>query len=199
MELHQIDVACCRDAHQQLATVAQQLSDFDVGQPSLLPGWTVGHVVTHLARNADAMVRRIEAAQRGEVVEQYVGGVAGRAAEIESGAKRAAADLFADVVASSAQLDDVFASLDGDDWARPVRTLAGGEHPVSDLPFHRWFEVEIHSVDLHCGFEPGDWSERLVQRVLPRLVRGLAARADQRVLMAWLLGRGPAPELTPWR
>jgi hypothetical protein len=30
------------------------------------------------------------------------------------------------------------------------------------------------------------------------LLAGLPGRADERELMAWLLGRGPAPELQPW-
>ena len=45
---------------------------------TLLPEWSVGHVMTHLARNAEAMVRRVEAATRGEVIDQYAGGVEGR-------------------------------------------------------------------------------------------------------------------------
>ena len=153
MESQATDVDGCRDAHRHLATVARQLSDLDVREQSLLPGWTVGHVPSHLARNAEAMVRRIEGAQRCEVVEQYVGGGAGRAAEIERGASRSAAELFADVVTSSTQLEDVFASLDAEDWARSVRMVAGGEHPVSDLPFRRWREVEIHLVDLSDNYD----------------------------------------------
>ena len=35
-------------------------------QPSLLPGWTRGHVLSHLARNADAMVRTLAGTARGE-------------------------------------------------------------------------------------------------------------------------------------
>ena len=54
-------------------------------RPSLLPDWTVGHVLTHLARNADSMDRVLEAAERGDVVERYAGGGAGRDAEIEAG------------------------------------------------------------------------------------------------------------------
>ena len=35
-----------------------ELSDDDVRAPSLLPGWTRGHVITHVARNADALAWR---------------------------------------------------------------------------------------------------------------------------------------------
>ncbi len=43
--------------------------------PSLLPEWSDGHVLTHLARNADSVVRRMEGAARGELVDQYPGGL----------------------------------------------------------------------------------------------------------------------------
>jgi hypothetical protein len=36
------------------------LSDVQVAGPSLLPGWTRGHVLTHLARNAEGGTSRAE-------------------------------------------------------------------------------------------------------------------------------------------
>lgn len=83
-------------------------------------------------------------------------------------------------------------------WSRPVRTVGGGEHPVALLPFRRWREVDVHLIDLRLGVTADDWPQELVDRALPRLVAGLPDRADRRRLMAWLLGRGPAPDLHPW-
>ena len=37
-------------------TDIEGLTDDQAREPSLLPGWSRGHVLTHLARNADAMV-----------------------------------------------------------------------------------------------------------------------------------------------
>ena len=71
----------------------ERLSDDDVRSPSLLPEWTVGHVLSHVARNADSHRERAEAAAAGEVVEQYVGGYAGRAAAIELGAVRPSGEI----------------------------------------------------------------------------------------------------------
>ena len=88
--------------------------------------------------HAEAMVRRIEAAARGALLDQYLDGATGRASEIEAGAERAAVDLVADVRGWSARLDDTFRSLTDDCWGRPVRSVAGGEHPVAQLPFRRW-------------------------------------------------------------
>jgi maleylpyruvate isomerase len=192
------DIEGCRDAHARLATEVSKVSDSVARRASLLPDWTVGHVMTHLARNAESMVRRVEAAARDEVIEQYAGGVQGRASEIEAGAGRPADELIADVLVWSRRLDGVFESLANDCWSRSVRTAKGGEHPVVQLPFLRWWEVEVHLVDLGIGFGPTDWSQTLVDRALRRMIAGLADRADERALLAWTLGRGSPPTLGPW-
>jgi len=70
----------------------------DGSAPSRLPGWSVGHVLTHLARNADSIGRVLAAADRGETVARYAPGQ--RDAEIESGATRPADELVADVRAA---------------------------------------------------------------------------------------------------
>jgi maleylpyruvate isomerase len=193
----QSEIDGCRVAHQRLRAEVGGLGDTDFARPSQLPGWSVGHVLTHLARNAEAMCRRIEGAMRSEMVEQYAGGPSGRIAEIESGSERQPTEIREDVIDWSIRLDELFNSVPDDVWGRPVRTASGSEHPAALLPFRRWREVEVHLVDLGRGVTPSDWSDGLVGRALPRLVAGLSDRADQRELMAWLLGRGPAPELRP--
>jgi maleylpyruvate isomerase len=193
-----LEIEGCLAAHAKLVTVAGGLTDEIVHRPSLLPEWSVGHVLAHLARNAEAMHRRIEAALRGEMIEQYQGGAAGRAASIDAGAHRAANELVADVVEWSQRLDMTFASLPEEGWRRTVRSVAGGEYPISALPFRRWREVEIHIVDLNVGPTAAEWPDRLVGLLLPRLLSGLSKRANERELMAWALGRGPAPELDYW-
>ena len=42
---------------ERLVATAERLGDAEVRAPSLCPGWTRGHVLTHLARNAEALVR----------------------------------------------------------------------------------------------------------------------------------------------
>lgn len=154
--------------------------------------------MTHLARNAEAMVRRVESAGRGDVIDQYAGGLEGRAAAIAAGAGRPAMELISDVLVWSERLDETFAALPDDSWGRSVRSVQGVEHPVAELPFRRWREVEVHSVDLGIGVGARDWSQALVDRALPRLIAGVVDRADSRELMAWLLGRGSPPTLEPW-
>jgi hypothetical protein len=48
------------------------------------------------------------------------------------------------------------------------------------------------------GYTSHDLPQELVDRWLPSLIEGLSGRADPKALLAWTLGRGPAPELAPW-
>jgi len=198
MAIPTIELAGCVESHARLDAAIAGLTDAQARQGSLLPDWSVGHLLTHIARNADSVVRRLEAAARGEVVAQYEGGIAGRAAEIDAGAARSAAELVADVASSSARCDAVCASMSEEVWDRPTLGIRGDESPASFMVFSRWREVEVHHADLGLGYGPAQWPARLVERWLPSLVAGLADRADQADTLAWLIGRGPAPTLGPW-
>jgi len=198
MDTPAADIDLCRRAHLRLAAVVEALDDDAVRAPSALPGWSVGHVLTHLARNADSVVRRLDGARRGEVVDQYPGGPDARAAEIEAGAGRPADELRADIEATSAAVDAAFVTFPAEHWDRLGRTVFGDELPVATLPFGRAREVEVHLVDLDVGIEPAGWPPELAQRWLPELLAGLPARTDPTALLAWTLRRGPAPDLGPF-
>ena len=169
-------------------------------RPSGLQGWSVGHVLTHLARNADSIVRRLDAAQHTKHVEQYVGGAKGRADEIERGSSRSAASIVDDVIAADERVELTFASASPGVWDQEVAAGAGVSRLVvaSHLAFARWCEVEIHHVDLGLGYRPEDWSDVFVERLLPRMLKALPSRCDRCVLLGWTLGRSAAPSLGPW-
>ena len=191
------DRGIVKKSHVRLAETLAGLTDDAVRRPSLLPGWTVGHVLTHLARNADSHVRLLEAAARGEVADQYAGGDAQRAADIEAGAGRPVADLVTDVTNSAARLERTWDATPDEVWRAGQGRMSSGLWPVAELPFRRWREVEIHHVDLGLGYGPADWPEAYVAEELDRT---LASRSpdDRRRLLAWLVGRAGVPELGPW-
>jgi maleylpyruvate isomerase len=197
------DLAGMRAAHTAVEARLSDLDDAVARRPSRLPGWSVGHLVTHLARNADSVTRRLHGVARGQVVDQYAGGAAGRAAEIEAGAGRPAVDLVDDLVAAHARLDAAVAALGKDAWEAPTRSVDGTLHPARDLPRGRWREVEVHHVDLGLGYEPDDWPDAFVTRILPyaladvgRRLPGLAG-VDPRTVVAWSFGRGEPPAGLP--
>lgn len=195
MDTPSADIDLCRRAHLRLAEVVATLDDEAVRAPSLLPGWSVGHLLTHLARNADGVLRRLDGARRGEVADQYPGGAEARNAEIEAGAGRSAAELRADVEATSAAVDEAFAAFPSERWERLGRSVFGDEAPVATLPFARAREVEVHLVDLGIGIDPSGWPPELAERWLPEILAALPRRTDPTALLAWTLRRGPAPEL----
>jgi maleylpyruvate isomerase len=51
-------------ATDRVLATATALSDAQAREPSLLPGWTRGHLLTHIARNADGMVNLLRWAGR---------------------------------------------------------------------------------------------------------------------------------------
>lgn len=188
----------CRRSHDGLRATLARVRDDDVRRPSRLPGWTVGHVLSHLARNADSVVRRLEGAARGEVVDQYPGGASGRATEIDIGATRPAAGLCADVLATSSAVEASIAKMPPAAWSNLTRGVDGDETSADHVVFSRWREVEVHHVDLGLGYEPTRWPPALVDRWLPTVMGDLSDRTSHGALLAWALGRGPAPELQSW-
>ena len=177
-------------AHERLAAVVAGIDDATARRPSRLPGWTVAHVVTHLARNADGLRNIVEGARSGEIWPMYPGGMAQRSADIEAGALRPAAALAADVRSAGAALEAAWADLSDDVWANGKGSGPAGERPVRDLPFVRWREVEIHLVDLGLDtFGVDDWDADYVRRELARQLAGRAA------LPAVVLALPPAPRL----
>jgi maleylpyruvate isomerase len=191
-------VAGCRRAHATLNGVVDGLSEDDARRPSLLPGWSVGHVLSHLARNADSVVRRLEGALAGDVLDQYAGGAPGRAAHIEAGAGRSLSELAADVRDTSAAVDDLCDQMTDETWERMTRNLSGALQPASHVVFARWREVEVHLVDLGVGYDVDRWPGDLVAAWLPEVLAELPARSDPTRLLAWALGRAEPPALGDW-
>ena len=146
------------EAQQRLEAVAGRMTDADVQAPSALDGWTRGHVLSHLARNADSQVGMLEGAARGEIVAQYPGGDAQRDGDIEAGAGRSVADQLADLETGHRRFLAAAAELSGDEWNRHTLSRLG-ELPAWVTPWARWREVEVHGVDL--GLAPTGGEARL--------------------------------------
>jgi maleylpyruvate isomerase len=166
--LPEIDIAQVAEAQQRFIKAIERLTDEQVRRASLLPGWTVGHVLTHVARNADSHVRRADASVRGEVLDQYEGGYAGREADIEAGSLRSANELVDDVRRSAQTVNETWAGLPREAWTGRTRDSGGMERPLFELPSRRWQEVEVHLVDINVGISHRDWPDDFVLEWLPR-------------------------------
>jgi maleylpyruvate isomerase len=188
--------AGCAAAQSALNACLAGLDDTVARSASTLPGWRVGHVLTHVARNADSLVWRLDGAARGEVRDQYPGGLAQRAADIQAGSGRPAAELVADVAETSAAVERAMAELPRVAWDAPSRTSRGVVESSRDAVLSRWREVVVHHGDL--GLAPVPLPVALVEAWLPRELPRLADRADPVALLTWIIGRGTAPDLDPW-
>lgn len=163
-------VVGCAAAHQRLLAALETLTDEQCRGTTALPGWTRGHVLNHLARNADSHVHLLQCASRGEVGEQYPGGAVARNAAIEEGAGRSAEQLVADVRRSIYALEAQWAATNAQGWQGEGMNSAGATIPMNDVVFLRWREVEVHTSDLDLGATWQQWSAEYVRYELDRQV-----------------------------
>jgi maleylpyruvate isomerase len=191
-------IELCLAAHQRLLDHLTDLTDETARGPSVLPGWTVGHVLTHLARNAEGHTRRLSGALRGEEVARYPGGSAERDGAIEAGSGRPAKELIADIAATNAELEAVWQESERAGWPH-ADLMAGDRWQAFASPLRRLREVEIHHYDLGLGYQPSQWSDEYAAWELRQALDNLPGRlsGDQsRALLLWLIGRTGMPELT---
>jgi maleylpyruvate isomerase len=153
------------EATRRLMAGLDSLTEADATRPSLCPGWTVGHVLTHIARNADGLRRGAEGARHGKAVLMYASAEA-RDHEIEAGASRPMSELVADVISSAAALSDAWSAMSTADWDRAMLHHRYGTLPLNYTPMMRLSEVEIHHVDLGDRFRPDGWPDSFVARIL---------------------------------
>ncbi|MGD0440893.1 MAG: maleylpyruvate isomerase family mycothiol-dependent enzyme [Acidimicrobiales bacterium] len=186
-----------REATARLFATLRTVKDLDVTRPSLLPGWTVGHVLTHLARNADSFVRILHAAGEGRAVPQYPGGAAERNQDIEQGAKRATEVILEDLEDSAGRLDATWHEVGALVWQGHGLRADGSLLPCRVLPISRWREVEVHHLDLGLGYAASDWPAEFVTLDLPyaldRLPERLGDPAQRAEFLAWIYGRTERP------
>jgi len=143
-------------ATQRLLGTARVITEPDLREPSLLPGWTRAHVLAHLARGADAMRNLLVGVRNGQDRPAYASAQA-RQAGVEHGAGLRADELVADLASSAMALRTVARQLPGEAWQVPVRIGDSAPFPAAGLLTRRLVEVELHHCDLGAGYGPADW------------------------------------------
>jgi maleylpyruvate isomerase len=212
-------------ATERLLATVSGLSPFELDRPTLLPGWTRAHLLSHVARNADA-TRALLLGVRSRQPAQMYASPAAREADIEFGSRRPGEVILADVALSSQRfVIDAQATepmLSGS-FSVVGRDGSVEERPAS-LPVNRRLqEVEFHHVDLESGYTFNDSPPPLVDAMLRLVIWELSWQdfdVDERgdgwsvgpveisgtpaALLTWLSGRshgigldasGPLPEV----
>ncbi|MFI6767707.1 maleylpyruvate isomerase family mycothiol-dependent enzyme [Streptomyces sp. NPDC050355] len=144
------DVAAVRQATERLLVSVSKLDDTAIGEPSLLPGWTRGHVLAHLARNADALVNLLTWARTDVPAPMYASARA-RDADIERDADRPLAAHLVDLKESAERFDAAVDGLPEERRSYEVEMRNGVVERADRLPLRRLAEVELHHLDLGVG------------------------------------------------
>ncbi|GGZ43511.1 maleylpyruvate isomerase [Streptomyces inusitatus] len=203
---HQRDLASLHKATERLLTAVASLDNARLAAPSRLPGWSRGHVLAHLSRNADALANVLQGRPMYPSAEA-------RDEDIERGAGRPLDVQLADLRDSDARLRAV-AALPAD-WSRAVALRNGVTDTAARLPFRRLVEIELHHVDLDIGYELEDLPQDFLLREIDFLAQRFAGHAGTPPtslvadggLGRWSTGGdrgtpltvgGPAPELVGW-
>lgn len=197
------DAAEVAEATEQLLDAVAELSAEDLSGPSLLPGWSRGHVLCHVARNADAMVNLLTWAETGEETPMYAD-AATRERDIEAGAGRARDEHLADLRESADRFAAAAAALPPAAWASQVVLRSGRVVAAAEIPWRRLIEVRLHHVDLDAGHTADDLPAGFADRELAWIIDGLAAHEgvapvrlhDTGSGTSWDLGAAAEPELT---
>jgi len=154
------------------------VTDDDWRASSRLPGWSRGHVASHIARQADALGRLVAWARTGERQLMYASDEQ-RDAEIDAGSGRSGLELQIDLDTSAGRLAEAFDSLDeSSSWDNVVELRGGKQTAARALPLARLGEVVLHHVDLDIGFAIGDVEPAVAGWLLEWSAFRLAGRAD---------------------
>jgi maleylpyruvate isomerase len=169
-------LAGIQESTDRLLAAASGLTDAQAAAPSRLPGWTRGHVLTHLARNADGFRNLLHWARTGSKTPMYPSEAA-RDEAIAAGAGRSAAELAADLRGTAALLAEDAEQLPTAAWAAQVERR-GEDFPARQILRSRLSELEFHHVDLGTGYHPDDWPAAFLADALPRVADAFAGRPD---------------------
>jgi maleylpyruvate isomerase len=172
----------CQQSLDLLIAHVQELPDDAIVVASQLPGWTRGHVLTHVARNADGMANLADWAISGEPHPMYPSRES-REAGFDAGAHRSSAAIADDLDTSGqrfahawravAELGDTHLTQALD---RVMHLGAPSPHAPAiagaSAPLSRRREIELHRVDLgladYTGAQwPTDFPAELLDTVAP--------------------------------
>jgi maleylpyruvate isomerase len=177
-------------------------------EPSLLPGWTRGHVVAHLALNAEGMSGALRGLTEGTSVPMYASPEA-RDADIAALGKAAPEAIRSRLLGGTTDFVSAVSAVPDEAWRVDVdRTPGGRTFKAGSIPDMRHREVEIHHADLGLAYRHTDWPLEFAVRLIEAMAqRDRPAPFSVRALdlgRTWQLGdggpivSGPAAELGWW-
>ncbi|MEO7195611.1 MAG: maleylpyruvate isomerase family mycothiol-dependent enzyme [Pseudonocardiaceae bacterium] len=201
------DLAWVADAQALFERTVLKLPD--LRGPARLPGWTRGHVVTHVARNAEGLCRLLTWARTGIETPMYASREQ-RDADIEAGSGREVAEQLDDLRRTGAAFAAAASELSPQNWDVIVRH---GLLPASTVPWARVRELWLHLVDLDAAVEIADIPEDIATELVRDLAHWMNTRVETPIALqlpggeqmilgpetgATLAVSGPVQQLAGW-
>ncbi len=157
-------------ATRSLVRTVDGLGEDDLRAPSLLPRWTRGHLVAHLALNAEGLGSVLRGTALGAAVPMYRS-VEARDADIENLAGRDAAVLRNRLLASVTGLADAIVAVAPEQWPTRAQRTPGNRatFAAADVPLMRLREVALHHADLGMPFTRADWTDGVAETLAASL------------------------------
>jgi maleylpyruvate isomerase len=160
-----------------LIRTASSLDDQTMNAPSLCEGWTRAHVLSHIARNADALGNLVSWAVTGVPRAMYESPEA-READIAAGSTRGAHEIFTDLENSAERFASAATGLAGAPEQVEVEMRRGIKVLAGRLPTLRLMEVVVHHADLDAGYTFADTDPGFVKRAVTISVERMRASGE---------------------
>jgi maleylpyruvate isomerase len=181
---------------QRTEDAAAGLDDARLREPSRLAGWSRGHVLSHLARNADALVNLLDWARTGVESRMYAS-PGDREEGINAGAGRDLAGQLEDLAAAGSRFLRAAQAVPEARHSFTVLSAQGRQIPAHEVPWLRVREVWLHLVDLDAGYDvdavPDPIAWALAKDVAAWMTPRTAATVDLHVDGSGTIRLGPGP------
>jgi maleylpyruvate isomerase len=154
------------EATRRLVRTTDALADDDFRAPSGLPGWSRGHVLAHLALNAEGLAAALTGLAEGEPAPMYASQES-RDSDITLLGGAAPSVIRDRLLGATTALADALDALPDGQWDTVIERVPGGRtFAAGNVPGMRLSEVEIHHADLGAGYGRDDWAPAYVTLLL---------------------------------
>jgi maleylpyruvate isomerase len=145
-------------ATRRLVRTVDAMADFQFTEPSLLPGWTRGHVVAHLVLNAEGLAGALEGVREERPVPMYASQEA-RESDIEKLSGADPAVLRDRLLASTSVIQEGVEELPEELYGARIERTPGSDRTFTAgrVAEMRLREVEIHHADLDLAYTWAEW------------------------------------------
>ncbi|WP_372728308.1 maleylpyruvate isomerase N-terminal domain-containing protein [Nocardioides sp.] len=158
------------ESTRRLIRTVDALTDEELLADSLLPCWSRGHVVAHLARNAEGIADALNGLAQGEEVPMYASQEA-RDRDIEELVEQGPAAMRDALMSGCHRFQEAVENLPEACWTGSFPRVPGGQRfEVADIVATRRREVEVHHADLGAQYSPDDWPDDFVVELLDTVV-----------------------------